>query len=83
MKNALVDKSLQIEVTAHPNSRHPRIEQDIFGHLDIYISAPAEGGKANTAIIKALSTFFNVTKAHVLLISGEKDKKKIFIVQTP
>lgn len=34
--------------------------------------------KANKAVIKALSNFFDLPKSNIILVSGEKSKNKIF-----
>lgn len=35
-------------------------------------------GKANKAVIEALTEYFNVKKSHIILLSGEKSKIKLF-----
>ena len=39
-----------ITVIAHPNSKKPRVEKDLFGTLHIYVSQPPLEGKANKAV---------------------------------
>jgi uncharacterized protein len=69
---------MKVSVIAHPNSKSPRIEKDLLGNLHVYVSAPPLEGKANMAVIEALSKHFNVKKGCVLLISGAKSKIKTF-----
>jgi uncharacterized protein len=71
---------MKITITAHPNSKNPRIEKDIFDSLHVYIHEPPLKGKANHAIRLALADHFHTKKSNVLLISGEKSKIKIFEV---
>ena len=69
---------MKISIIAHPNSRKPRIEEDLLGTLHVYVSAPALEGKANRAVIEALADYFNVKKSSVLFIAGTKSKIKTF-----
>lgn len=69
---------MKVALIAHPNSKNPRIEKDLFGTLHVYVNEPPLEGKANSAIEKALTIYFNVKRAQVNLISGAKTKNKIF-----
>jgi len=69
---------MKISIIAHPNSKRPRIEKDLLGTLHVYVNAPPLEGKANMAVIEALSKYFDVKKSCVLLISGAKSKTKTF-----
>ncbi len=73
---------MRITVTAHPNSRKPRIETDLFGGLHIYVSEPPLESKANLAVIKALAEHFSVAKSKIQFISGQKSKQKVFEIIT-
>ncbi|MEK7165990.1 MAG: DUF167 domain-containing protein [Patescibacteria group bacterium] len=69
---------MKISVIAHPNSKKPRIENDLLDTLHVYVNQPPLEGKANKAVILALAEYFQVKKGNVLLISGEKSKHKQF-----
>jgi len=69
---------MRVTIIAHPNSKKPRVEEDLLGELHVYVSDPPLEGRANEAIIKALSKHFNVNRGHVLFISGTKSKSKTF-----
>ncbi len=71
---------MQLTIIAHPNSKKPRIEKDLFGGLHIYVNQPPLEGKANKAVGEALAEYFKVSKIRVLLIRGEKAKQKVFEV---
>jgi uncharacterized protein (TIGR00251 family) len=73
---------MQISVTVHPNSKKPRIEPDLFNGLHVYVSQPPLEGRANLAVIEALSEHFKVKKYNIMLLSGAKSKKKVFKVTT-
>jgi uncharacterized protein len=69
---------MKISIIAHPNSKKPRIENDLLGTLHVYVNAPPLDGKANRVVIEALSEHFKVKKSRILLISGTKSKTKVF-----
>lgn len=69
---------MRFTIIAHPNSKRPRIEKDILGVLHVYVSAPPIGGKANKAVIQALSKYFGVKERNVIFIAGVKSKIKTF-----
>ncbi len=71
---------MNITITAHSNSKKPRVEKDLFGSLHIYVSQPPLEGKANAAIAKALAEYLKIPKSRVQLIRGEKSKIKVFKV---
>lgn len=73
---------MKVSIIAHPNSKKPRIEKDLFNSLHVYVSEPPLEGKANNAIRDALTKYFEVKKSDILIISGEKSKNKIFEVLT-
>jgi len=69
---------MKIEIIAHPNSKKPRIEKDLFGKIQVYVSAPPLDGRANLAVIEALAAHFNIKKSQIQLIRGHKSKMKTF-----
>lgn len=72
---------MRINVIVHPNSKKVRIEKDIMGQINVYVSAPPIEGKANKATIEALSSYFKVKTNKVRLISGQKSKLKLFEIE--
>lgn len=69
---------MRLVIYAHPNSKKPRIEKDLFGGFHIYVNQPPLEGKANKAIVETLAKYFKVSKSKIVLIRGEKSKQKIF-----
>lgn len=69
---------MKITVTAHPNSKKPRVEKDLFGQLQVYISAPPLEGRANQAVVEALAEYFHIKKSQIQLTRGHKSKMKTF-----
>jgi uncharacterized protein len=79
---------MNITVTAHPNSKKPRVEKDLsrlrqgfggqVGRLHVYVKEPPLDGRANEAVIAALASHFKIKKYQVKLIRGRKSKIKTF-----
>ena len=74
---------MQISIIAHPNSKNPRVDEDIFGHIHVHVDAPPLEGKANKAVIEALSAHYGVAKSMVKLMQGEKSKLKRLEITLP
>jgi len=72
---------MRVNVIVHPNSRKKRIEKDIMGQLNVYVTAPPIEGRANIATIEALSDYFKVKKNAVTFISGQKSRLKLFEIE--
>lgn len=69
---------MKISVIAHPNSKKPRIENDLLGTLHVYVNQPPLEGKANQAVIEVLANYFKIKKSQIILLSGHKSKNKKF-----
>jgi len=69
---------MKISVIAHPNSKKPRIEEDLLGVVHVYVNAPPLEGRANREVAEALAKHFKTKKANVALLRGEKLKHKVF-----
>lgn len=46
-------------------------------HYVVSVKAPPVEGKANDAIVKVLSDYFNVPKSHISIMKGGHSKNKI------
>jgi len=71
---------MKLTVFAHPNSRKPRVEKDLFGNLHVYVSEPPLEGRANAAILLALADHLKIKRSQLRMVSGEKSKQKVFEV---
>ncbi len=69
---------MTITIIAHPNSKKPRVEKDLFGTLHVYVNQPPLEGKANKAVVEALAVYFKISKSKLILVRGEKSKQKVF-----
>jgi uncharacterized protein YggU (UPF0235/DUF167 family) len=71
---------MKLTVFAHPNSKKPRVEKDLFGSLHVYVNQPPLEGKANRAVIEALAGYLKIAKSKISLVRGEKSKQKTFAI---
>lgn len=69
---------MKISIIAHPNTKNPRVEEDLLGTLHVYVKEPPLEGKANKAVTEALANYYGTKKGKVFLIDGEKSKNKVF-----
>lgn len=68
---------MKIFVKVKPLSKTEKIEKIDENNFIIFVKEPPIQGKANTAIIKALSEYFNTPKSNIKIISGLTSKNKI------
>lgn len=64
-----------IKVKVFPCARINQISRE-GNFFKVKITAPAEKGKANKALVNALSEHFGVSKSQVVIMTGEKSRVK-------
>lgn len=69
-----------VVVHAHPSSKKPRLILREPGVFDVYVAEPAEYGRANEAIRRALAEHFGVRPGYVQLQTGLKSVRKRYSV---
>jgi len=70
-----------IKVKAHPCSKEEKLIKKSDDSFEIFVKEKPVMGLANKAIIKALSTFFNVPEGKARLIKGFRESNKIFEIK--
>ena len=70
--------SVQLRVRVIPNARKSEFAGQREGELVLRLNAPALEGKANKAAVEFVSHYFGVSRASIVLLSGEKSRHKIF-----
>ena len=63
---------MQLEIKVTANSRRDEIIEGV--PLEVYVQAPPKNNRANLAVIKLLSRYF---EKPVCIVSGLKGRKKI------
>ena len=67
---------MRINVIAKPNSKEEKIEKLDEESFRVYVKEPPREGKANAAILHALSHYFSISKSQISIISGQTSKNK-------
>jgi uncharacterized protein (TIGR00251 family) len=70
----------KITVVITPNAKSTGMEMISAQQYRIRITAPSVNEKANAMAAKMVAKFFKVPLTHVVLESGEKLRKKTFLV---
>ena len=69
-----------ISVTVKPRSARTRVVKLSGNEYVVAVSAPPREGRANAAIVEALSDFFAVSKSRVTILRGDTSKHKVIEV---
>lgn len=69
--------SVRVSIKAVPGARRDEIAGMVGGRLKVRVSAPAEGGRANTAICAVVATAVGVRARDVRVISGQSSREKV------
>lgn len=72
------DGGVLVRVKAVPGASRDQIVGSLGDRLKVRISAPPEGGKANDAIIRLLSTALGIGRSQIELVSGRSRAEKVF-----
>ncbi len=70
-----------LPVRAQPKARRSAITGEHAGALKVSVTAPAEKGKANAAIIAVLAKEFGLAKSQIELLSGQTSSQKRFLLR--
>ena len=68
---------MRISVTVKANSRESRVEKLSDNEFVVRVRQSAKEGKANEAVIGALSEYFGIAKSRIDIIKGKTSKKKM------
>ncbi|MEA3328356.1 MAG: DUF167 domain-containing protein [Candidatus Omnitrophota bacterium] len=71
---------MKISVRVKPQARENKVEKKGESNYLVWVRAKAIGGKANQAVVKVLSEYFDIIKSEVILVKGKKTRDKIFTV---
>jgi len=70
-----------VPVRAQPGARRAGVQGEQNGALKIAVFAPPEDGRANKALVEALSKALGVKRSQVELLSGATGRDKRFLVR--
>jgi len=68
---------VKIFVKVKPQSKNEGVTKTDETHYVVQVKAPPVEGKANEAVVRVLSDYFNIPKSHVRILKGTQGKHKI------
>jgi uncharacterized protein len=70
-----------LPVRAQPGARKAGILGEHGGALKVAVTVPAEGGRANQALVEVLRQALALKRSQVELFKGETSREKLFLVR--
>jgi len=70
-----------LTVKAHPGARRNGIQGEVGGCLKVAVTAPADRGKANQALIHVLGKTLGLRRSQIHLIGGLTQRQKTVLLQ--
>ena len=68
---------MKISVKIHPKSKRIEVLRKDTAHYEVWVREAPEKGKANQAVIKALSDHLGVPPSRLIISSGHASRNKI------
>jgi uncharacterized protein YggU (UPF0235/DUF167 family) len=68
---------MKISLWVHANAKQEKIEKTGDNQFVVWVKAQAKEGKANDAVIKALSQYLDISKSHSTILKGHTSKNKL------
>ena len=68
---------MKITVQVKANAKQEKVEKKSDQEFVLWVREPATEDKANIAVIKALSKYFEIAKSRISIIKGLKNKNKV------
>ena len=68
---------MKLFIKTKPHAKRPRIQRIDDAHFEIAVREPPAEGKANQAVIQALSDYFDCPRSCFTLVRGQTSKNKI------
>ncbi|MBI4226900.1 MAG: DUF167 domain-containing protein [Candidatus Omnitrophica bacterium] len=63
-----------------PGAKKTGVERLANGGLKVRVTAPAEGGRANAAVVEALADHYGVPRRAVTIVRGQRSRTKLIEV---
>lgn len=68
---------MKINIKAKPNSKEEQVEKISENEFVVSVKEPPIGGRANTAILRALADYLNISSSHLRIVSGYTSRQKV------
>ena len=70
------ENAVVVEVHAQPGAKRATVTLDAVGALRVAVTAPADTGRANAAVIEALAGALGVRRTSIVIVSGHTSRRK-------
>lgn len=67
---------MRVEVTVKLHAKEARVEER-GNKLDVWLTAPPEGGRANEELVDVLADHFEVSRQSVEIVRGYASRRKV------
>ena len=68
---------MRISVKVQPGSSKEQVVKNPDTGIKVYLKTAPVDGKANAALVKVLSEYFNVAKSKIKLVAGKQSRNKV------
>ena len=72
---------MKIFVKAHPKSKKIEVFQKDVSHYEVWVREAPEKGKANQAVIEALSEHLGIARSRLSVSSGHASRNKVVEIE--
>lgn len=74
------DNGVSFSIRVQPRASRSEIAGELEGTLKIRLAAPPVDGEANEELIRLLSKLFKVTRAQIVIRSGQTSRNKLIVI---
>ena len=71
---------MRLRVRVKPGAHEEKVSREPDGSLRVSVTARAQEGKANEAVVKAVAGFYHVPKLQVRILTGLSSRTKMLEV---
>ena len=68
---------MKLRVRVSPRAKQRRVDAAPDGTLLVRVTEPAEGGRANAAVIEALAEYWHVPRRQITIVQGHASRQKL------
>ena len=70
-----------LAVRAQPGAKKEAVLGRHGDAMKVAVTAPADDGRANAALVECLNSWLGVKRSQVELVSGHKSRNKVFLIR--
>ena len=74
---------MRVTVRVVPRARRRAVLVQADGTLKVWVTEPADEGRANAAVLEQLADHFGVRRRAVTLVRGQTSRQKLVEIATP